>query len=502
MEKSDKAEKLDKKDYRYLKVILFNLFSFRNLDILTRFRHNFKGIYSGMSIPFDRIISILEEFQIKYERFPEAEGMFGILNSKGFPESTAYLAGILENDSLDSFKSDTQFYEFMERAKADCMGDKADSTMEKIKSKYTKLARTEKAISDYVSETLHDIINLQDHISPDSKAIDFDLSGEDAVEAFRKHYKELEDAKNRGEQTYFNVPFECFNSVSIKPGDLLITGGFTSHGKSVFLRHLSYHYIINHARNVAFYTLETSAEVVRSQFYILHANNKLRFPNSVRIEYAKYKKGELNEEEKEFLNNVVIPDFCTSTDYGELTIHKPNKTKFNLDDLRIDLREKQSRAPLDIVAVDYLSLMYPLKKDSKGTPGTEDYNQMIKEFKQLMLTNLNNKGEKYPLIGLTAAQVSRQGYEQCLKLNKTYNTAAFSSYTELERSADVLMTILRDPELAREKKVKLQVLKNRDGEIPYEGKEFVCDLAFGAQILDAKENQQLDLSAVLRELEV
>jgi hypothetical protein len=45
-------------------------------------------------------------------------------------------------------------------------------------------------------------------------------------------------------------------------------------------------------------------------------------------------------------------------------------------------------------------------------------------------------------LGVTAHQISRHGFDACLKADKRYEIAAFTDYSEIEKSADHLFTCL------------------------------------------------------------
>ncbi len=478
-----------------LKTLLFS----KDINFWLKYRNYFKQIFVDVSIEYDKVLSLMEEHHLRFDVLPNEKTILSLLNTKGFEDGAKYVSNILNNTNIRLYDEIEQFVSFLEVSKTECLTEKSYKFISNVNEKYSTLKKTEKNLSSFVDDCLSDLVTLKDSLNSENKASEYLLFGNESVEFFKNEYKKILENKQKGNKNYYDVPFEIFKSVNIKPGDLYITGGYTSQGKSVYLRYLTYYYLITHGLNAIFFTLEMDAEVVWKLFHIMHANNKAIFPNTPRISYSSYKKGELTDEEDDFLHNVVVPDLGNSDKYGILKIYKPNKVRFTLDDLKIVVRETQLMMPVDVLSVDYLTLLNPLPENSKRSPQMEDFNQMIKEFKQLLLTNIDGKSNKTPLIGLTAAQISRQGYQECLKNQKNYNMSAFSSYNEIERSADVLMSILRDPELAKTNRVKLQFLKNRDGEVPFEGKDFICNVDQGGLILDAKEQSIENLNEMIQE---
>jgi hypothetical protein len=86
------------------------------------------------------------------------------------------------------------------------------------------------------------------------------------------------------------------------------------------------------------------------------------------------------------------------------------------------------------------------------------------------------------MICLTAAQISRKGLDEAMKRDGLYNLQAFSTYTEIERSADIALTALMTPEMRKAGQVKLQVLKNRDGAVPTEPLTLNVDFEHGSHV--------------------
>lgn len=486
----------------YLDGILKNILISKNINFWLKYRNYFKHTFKGINENFDKVINLIELHHSRYDLVLNRDNIKPLLSVKGFEDCLKYVSSVIENNSLNLELSLDGFITFLEISKVSCLMDKSLNFVNDTTEKYSLLKKTENNLSSFIDERLFQLVELKDSLNEENKASEYLLYGDQGVESFKEEYKKLVEENEKGNKGYYNVPFEIFSQVNIKPGDLYITGGYTSHGKSVFLRYLTYHYVVNCGLNAVFFTLEMDVSVVKKSFAVMHANNKTIFPNTPKISYTKYKKGELSEEEEDFLHNVALPDLFQNESYGILKIYKSNKIRFNLDDLRIVLRETQLMMTVDILSVDYLSLLYPLSDSVKRSPQTDDYNQMIKEFKQLLLTNIDGKNNKYPLIGLTAAQISRQGFQECLKSQKQYSISAFAMFNEIERSADILQTVLRDPELAQTNRIKLQFLKNRDGEVPYEGRDFVCNVDLGGLILDAKEQQIENLNELLKEFDL
>lgn len=484
----------------YLKPIIKSLIKSQDVDFWIMYRNQFKIALTDIDEVYDKTINFISKYFNNFDELPKEENIVSLLNIKGEVDSAQYIEKLLKNESISIILEKDKFILLLEESKAKTLINKVSFFIDELTNVVTTTEQTEKGYINLLDYIMLKHSALKSTIAPESKAVEYMLHESLGMDAFNKIYDEIMYKKNNADKIYLEMPFESFSDVGIKQGDLFINGGYTSNGKSVLLRYLSYYYAVYHSRNVLFMTLEMDADHVLSLFVIMHANNKNIFPNTPKISYTKYKKGNLTKEEEHFIKNVAAPDLTNNQNYGVLNVYKPNKTKFTLQDVKNVISEKQHDMPIDILAIDYLTLLHPV--DGNKSPSTEDYNQMIKEFKQLLLTNLNPKGNKYPLIGLTAAQISRQGYNECLKSNEHYNLSALYQYSELEKSADIVCTILRTPTHAKEKKVKLQFLKNRDGVIPIEPKELMLDVEYGGNILDVSALAELNVSEILKSITI
>ena len=313
------------------------------------------------------------------------------------------------------------------------------------------------------------------------------LYGEESVQQLQDIYEGIVQKRRDDDFIYYTFGFKKFESVKLTKGDLCIIGGFTSHGKSMLLRNLIYRMLTEYKLNCYYCSLEMSYEKMKLLFLALHANNKIKFPGTPNISYEKIKEGDLTPEERDFVFNVVAIDFYKNKDYGTLFLEYPNKSRYRISDIKSRIIELENTVmPVHVVAIDYLTMLYPLESD-KGSPDRNDYNQIVKEFKNMALSNRNREGHPAPFIAITPAQISRGGLENAMKNNNYYDLSALREYSELESSADVVMTTMLLPDMRERKVLALQNLKNRDGRVETEAQELMCDLDHGFTICDEKK---------------
>ena len=364
--------------------------------------------------------------------------------------------------------------------------------------------KTPEAISKHLEDTITKISKIKNEFSNEDTTVSSTFYGKQAVNQLIDDYRKICEKKDSEEALYLNLGLEGpFSSMQLKKSDLFIVAGYTSHGKSIFLKWFIYRLLTVYHFNCYYLSLEMSHDVIQKQFFILHANNKDIFPGTPPISYNAYKNGLLTEEEMDFLFNVAAVDFTQNEDYGTLHLEQPKSTKVRLSDLASYIKEVETNImPIDCVAVDYLSLMYPLET-SRGRPEVDDFNQMIKEFKTMANSHVNPQGHKAPFIAVTPAQISRQGYEECLKTdNHAYEASAIWKYTEFERSADALMTVFLTDEERNANKIHLQLLKNRDGNLNTEPMDAYCDLDKSCHISDIAKRSEVETVEALRSLDI
>lgn len=330
------------------------------------------------------------------------------------------------------------------------------------------------------------------------------LYGEESIQQLQEIYEGIVNKKKEDDFIYYTFGFKKFESVKITKGDLIVIGGFTSHGKSMLLRNLIYRLLIEYKLNCYYCSLEMSYEKMKLLFLALHANNKdlPQFAGTPKIPYEKIKEGNLTPEEKDFVFNVVAKDFYGNEDYGTLFLEYPNKSRYRMSDIKSRITELENTVmPIHAVAIDYLTMLYPLESD-KGSPDRQDYNQIVKDFKNMALSHRKVDGSASPFIAITPAQISRGGLENAMKNNNYYDLSALREYSELESSADIVMTTMLLPDMRERKVIALQNLKNRDGRVETEIVELACDLDCGFNIKDEGCRKDSAQIAALKSLKI
>lgn len=284
-----------------------------------------------------------------------------------------------------------------------------------------------------------------------------DIKTVQPAERYKKKYR-----KRQASESYYIGKFgiDKFDSTlgGINRSDMINILGFTNQGKSPFMRQLTYNFL-QQGLNCVFVTLEMSFDSIEDAFYILHANNYKRFGFKVpRITSNKMKQTNLDKKEEDYLFNTVIPDFTSAADMGSLYIIQPENDEYSLNDLFNDVRKiHKTVMPIDILILDYATLMIPSKK--VPSPDRDQINRMLRRLRMFALSF--DKGRQLTI--LNAAQSNRNGFDHFLKNdNHLYDLSALSDYNSLERDATIILSIGQTPEDAAASQVRLQCLKSRE----------------------------------------
>lgn len=457
----------------------------------TIYQSHFQDFFKGRWSRFDELISFISDFFVRFGAFPTMAIYAFELNATNQTDLLAHIVAIANDAGLPVY-NDVDFAGALDAARIICFR----SDLVQAMTTFHGLANGSAATLPKLLEGLDDMRRSLHHsqqraLGSDAEA-EITLYGKVGQNRLYEFYDKIKEKQRKGE-LYYDLPYAKFKDVHLKPGDLFFIGAYTSHGKSLLLRDMAYHLWLTYGLNVFFCSLEMNLEVVCREFSLYHANHKKIFPNTPEILVDTYKRGELTAEQEDFQFEFVNKDLVENPNYGVLCINHPNKSRYSLTDLADKLAMiEQTQMPIHVLVIDYITYMNPVPPDWRWSVGPAEYNDMIKDLKRLCLSHRDREGKPAPLICLTAAQISRKGLDEAMKRDGLYDLQAFSTYTEIERSADVAMTVLMTPEMRNAGQLKLQVLKNRDGAVPTEPLTLNVDFAHGSRLrqLDERDPEQ------------
>ena len=467
-----------------MKAIIKSLVVSNNPKRWVTYVDQFKAFFEGRITEFDTTIERIAKFYSKFDELPDWPTLYTDLTNEGDKETIDYLTPIVLEANIPSFEGDTEFFTYLtitERSltHSSALGEMRHATnliaLDPNKDSVT--------LFDTIDKTIANLNALKQKSLREQNSTASLMFGDKGAD-LQIIYDKNKNAAITGNRFYYPIGIEGFKEFDTKMGDLIIVGAFTSQGKSIWLRFFVYFYAVYMGLNCVFFSFEMTYEEIRMLFAILHANNKKIFPNTPVISVENFKKGLLTPEEEDFLTNVADKDLLNNPAYGSIYIDQPNKSRMRFREVQENLTKIENTImPVHVVAVDYLTMIYPIESE-RGRPDSSDYNQLFKDYKNAAMSHKNSRGQLKPFIAMTAAQISRAGFDAAKKLGGIYEMSAMSHYSEIERSSDILLSSYAPDEFKDLNKIRIQNLKTRSGKVIVDPVDMFCDFSKGYSISD------------------
>ncbi len=302
------------------------------------------------------------------------------------------------------------------------------------------------------------------HVMQRFAQIDRDLSMQEAPEGDMRtegddilaDYADRKSARARGRSTgiEFGIPQLDAKLNGINNGDLALILGYTSEGKTSACVQLAWHATTQQGRNTVILTTETLRAQVRRRLIARHSC-VARFGIDGGLNSRLIKDGTLSAEQERQLGEVVR-DFTHNPGYGRCYLVQVPRAA-TIGYVESKLVRIQRMFNIELVIMDYLALLRPEKRRNTDR---EELGGILKEAKQLCTTF--NDGAGVPFV--SPWQVNRTARDQAERTGY-YTSQATSETAEASNSADLIISLLAP--LDNDKRicpVKMQALKNRDGE--------------------------------------
>jgi len=258
--------------------------------------------------------------------------------------------------------------------------------------------------------------------------------------------------------------FDCLDEVicGLHDGNLIVVGGRPSMGKTAFALSIARHVALREGRTVAIFSLEMSEREIRDRIAAAE----------VRIELGIFTSGDIPKIDRNKLlearkvacyERLIIDDTATTT----------------VNELRAKARRIKAKYGLNLIIVDYLQIITPVKK-------TGNTNQEITQISRALKTIA--KELNVPVVAL--AQLSRAVDQR--KENHCPRLSDLRESGSIEQDADVVMFVYREEiykkdNTALEGVANIIVAKNRHGAIDKIRVAFVSKYASFENCPETKE---------------
>jgi len=249
--------------------------------------------------------------------------------------------------------------------------------------------------------------------------------------------------------------------------------GFAGSFKTTWAINIAYN-AITKGKNILYLSLEVTKEHIYYDLLSRHSFNE-QFP--IHIEHIKLKHKDLSDKEYNFFKDTLYPDLknvpgkCYILDETELESYSfyALENKFReIDKLAVD----ETGHSIDLLIVDHAQL---LKFDgSMKSIGNETsvVNMYVSFFRQCCL-NWIKSGKQIAVLILS--QSSREGWKDAVRHEGKYKLTALAEANELERASSLVLSTYSSDTLKQINEAKVQILKNRDGQVWSEPIEIFVD---------------------------
>jgi replicative DNA helicase len=253
------------------------------------------------------------------------------------------------------------------------------------------------------------------------------------------------------------TPFPHLNIISGGGGygRLWVNAGYTGHGKTQLAKELVYHAAVREGRGAIIFTSEQTKADVECMMVSRHSH----WFTQGGLPLDRIMKGRLDVAQEKLLWHTVA-DLMQPGKYGPISyVQVPNGT--TMSEVRTIIDQYSRKHPVDMVMLDHTMLFAPTRRTGNRN---DDVAGVIMEAKALSLEYARGRG----LWVLACHQIARSGYEEALKRG-FYVNSDLAATSETERSADLVMWILRTDALMDTREARLGVSKNRWGPLEVKG---------------------------------
>lgn len=437
----------------YQSQILKSIIKYKDYLALTRLHHNYDNIFIDANNK--ELYLTLMHISGRYNEIPDSKFLKEYFNAEKVSKAKDTYNALISDDNIGITKNILQLIDqqilYLARKK----------TQQVLKS----------AINDFklcnASDIENKLTDLIDNLNLTYKSLDNSDNNEglmyhdaevSSINTIKQKLINDYDLRKSGAQGYY-----CFDT-GIDAIDKAIGGinsvefmgilGFVKNGKSFLCRQIAYN-VLCQGKNVVFITLEMSYESIQHSFLSLHANNTTFWGYDLpKIKISDIRAGSLTDKAERFYKEQVIDDFTTNPDMGSLYIKQPNTSRYTLEELVSDVRNLKHNMDVDLLVIDYPSLMQP----SSNKRDRDAYNELFRNLRGFGLAN------HIPII--FPIQTNRAGYEQALKnKDNLFSADAIADYSSIEREATNIISIITTPQLRESGQSQIQHIISRESQL-------------------------------------
>lgn len=423
-------------------------------------------------LEFRNIFTMLVRYYDVAAHVPTSEAVRDMLTRSGAEASKAILYEELYADLSTTQVADHEFryaIEALRETRAEQLTGEAITTAFEILERGAEVERRRLKGHREAREFLYAELGRIDKLGALESSPEGDVRHE--ADDIRREYADRKEHKEIAATVRSGIEAVDVATSGFANGELILVCAYTGEGKSMMATQTAWNACVRQGKNVFFATSETVRGQVRRRLLARHSR-EAQFGVSAGLNARDIKDGTLSIPDGEKVWDAVVEDFTHNPAYGSCYVSQvPRGATLSAVEARLARYASQHR--VDLVIIDYLAL---LRSDRRRQKAQEEYNDVIKDAK--VLATSFDGGRGVPLLSPWAMSQSR--WKEALTRGE-YTLGSLAETSEAEKSADQIISLLRQLDTPNE--VKVQFLKNRDGELP---KPFVLETDYRCAYLGDK----------------
>lgn len=272
--------------------------------------------------------------------------------------------------------------------------------------------------------------------------------------------------------TRFDTGFEVVDEVTGggRLSEFWLWAAYQGEFKSTALLSIAHHAFVM-GRHCLFISLEMDRDELRRRLLCIHSA-RVKDPADEEEHIFHYKEIEFQsfpphiKEQYEEL----VDDFDNNPLYGDIEIWQPPEGA-TIEDIRREIEIVGAKNPVDLVLLDYIQLLYPIRTTGRVR---DELTETIRRAKSIAMTCRDGKGV-WLVSGYQTSTEGRKKAEQ----QGYYDKWALSETVAAGQSANVVCWSLQTEDLLHRKEVKVGLSKSRNSSIMGSRHYLVADPATG-----------------------
>ena len=267
------------------------------------------------------------------------------------------------------------------------------------------------------------------------------------------------------------------------PKRMVVIAGFSGSLKTTYALNLAYNNAVMLGYSSCFISLEMEPEEQMLRLAVRHAQHPKFRKYNFSITVNKVLGNDWSKEEREFMEQVVVPDLQRNPEYGRIHVTGPSDFQYSitgieymllaLENHSVEFGAPELRQTIDILIVDYIQLLAKYAGFANGA-GSDPYRftgEVFTYLRRLTTTYAKERG----LTVVALSQLNRASYTTAKdrirnaripdeRYDYLFDATSFAESSAIMSDADVAVALYCDDELKQQKKVRIQLLKNRRGD--------------------------------------